>query len=207
MNTITLPSSYDQAVEVIKKVLEKDFIKVANFNDNRMDIANLVMYQTEPLFKESTSNLSNISLKLVYATQRYTEEKVVDIEKTLNLSILTPRGDTQWSQRMKLKVMDGEYPSCVALDFEHNKAYLLFIGHEGLTIMNYGKINKKGEPTVETEEMLMLLEDDIPYELYLSSKSMFKYIDGEYGLGELRRGLRIKLNMQRSSKVLEPTLN
>ena len=120
-----------------------------------------------------------------------------DVSRTMNLVFFNPEGDTKWTARMKSRVWRGKYPDTIAVDRETGDIYLVFITPKAtLELCHYSKIQLS-----KLENILMSVNHNEPFYIFVDDKAMFDVIDGAEGYNHLFNKTYIVFNSAQEVRV------
>lgn len=140
-------------------------------------------------FAAEDSDRSNINLSIQF--KEYIQDDTgafTQVSHTRDFILLNPEGDTRWTRRMRLYVWDNNYPDTIAIDRHTGEVYALYLGTESAEFKHFSAI-----PVDELETVLMALDYNAPFYIFLDDKAMFDFIDGGEGFNHLLHNTYIML--------------
>lgn len=184
-----LPNSFEDAKNLIKKVIEKkNSLSIRDFKSEFPSLADITHFYLEEPQSPSTQGYANLDLVLQYnQLMLQPDSGLKTVERTKKLRLLSSEGDNQWTFRMKNLVWEGVYPTCVAIDLETAEVILVFLHSDELELVHFSYLDE-----VEFETFQFDVNDREPYSIRINEQAMFDYIDGKEGIKTLYEGIKIR---------------
>lgn len=188
-SSLKYPPKFKAAKHLVGEVLQgSKLVEIGNFADTFSILGEVKSSFINPVSAED--EFANLDLHVEYEvkTLKYGQTSSKEIQ-TKNLRVLSGMGNIRWTQRMIEKIWDGDYPSTIAIDFESQEVYLVYLRWEKLELRFFGKLTENEVEAVEYD-----LNNREPFLINIDQEAMFRYIDGGEGVNHLLRNLYIELN-------------
>lgn len=151
-------------------------------------------------FDEAESDSPEITVRLMYRLPVF-DSTVMAVDKYKRVRLLSSVGDEEWTERMRLKIWDGKYPTTVAIDEDTKEVLLVRITDHIVSFETFGQLTED-----QYNVILEDLDDREPFRLFLDSTAMFKFIDGAEGLNHLLNGVFVEFNCAVPIRVYRNTI-
>lgn len=180
---------YEDAVRTLESVFRvNNTFCISSFHSPLFNQGIVESCKVTPLASED-SDRSNVLLSVRFKEYIQDDKGAFTYtSSTREFIIFNPEGDTRWTRRMKLSVWDNNYPDTVAIDRESGDVYVLYLGTESAEFKHFSSI-----PVDELNTVLMALDYNAPFYIFIDDKAMFSVLDGGEGFNHLLHNTYIML--------------
>lgn len=194
-----IATRFDTSFEAVKETLSNAFINkriaFGTWGSKLGNVGYVKSYDICNVGKGSAADEdsdANVTLVVNYTIAQFDDtgfSSSVEFNSTFDL--YSTIGDNAWTNNMKMKVFDGNYPSTVAVDKDTAKLYFVFAYSWGIEFKEFALLPD------ESFEALEELNTKAPYRIRIDPEAMFLYIDGAEGTNYLRKNLIVEFDCGR----------
>lgn len=185
---VRLPDIYRDAKEMIENSFSKKNMLLSRYNSSLVKMCDVSHISIRE--ESNDEKVGSLYLLLKYRERIITKyDKFETLNKTQNLRILTPHGDNIWPFLMVVKVWNGEYPSCVALNEETGVVYLIYLTNENFKLVEFSVLSAS-----QLEAITESLNDINPYRIGIDDDAMFKVLSEIEGVRYLQSNVYIEFD-------------
>lgn len=193
---------YEDAKEQYEKILNINNTLI--FSSYNSPIPSQAIIENSIIDRLATEDSDRANLDVILQFKEYVQGNdgmFTSVSRTLNLIFFNPEGDSRWTARMKARVWRNKYPDSVAIDKDSGEVFLVFFLSNGtMELCHYSRIS------LDTlEGILISLNHNEPYYIFLDDTAMFNVIDGAEGYNHLFENTYIVFNSSQEVKVYRRT--
>ena len=192
---IRLDTSFDSVYQILETAFVNKRIAFGTWGSKLMNVGYVRDYNICNIGKgreEGCDDDANITLTVNYSLTKFDSSGFCNnFPITNTFDLYSTIGDNQWTNNMKMKIFDGNYPSTVAVDKDTGKLYFVFIHKNGVEFKEFSELSEASFEALEE------VNTKAPYRVRIDPEAMFLYIDGAEGTNHLRQNLIVEFDCGR----------
>ena len=194
---LTLSTYFDDVQETLSDALEaRRNVGFSSFSNDIVSQGTVITYGITPA-SDGDNDRANLLLDMEYEAYYLKSSEEAGTSKiAMQLLVLNPEGDTEWTLNMRNRVWNGRYPSTIAINIASGEAYLLFVEASYIELKFFVVIS-----LTDLELFKASMDARKPFSIHVEPEALFKVLDGREGTHHLLDNLFISLFGSKMFKI------